>query len=203
MVPGESFTYRWRTPHRSTAGIWLLHDHSVAHHGSAHLGAMGVLVVRASGEQPADLPQEPLGRSIQGTSLVSTVAKTPRQADYVLVFHQLEGVGLCLNGRQGSGNTPALVVGPGTRMTLRFRNATRHALALHIHGHRWQQGDRWIDAEILSPGGGLNLALLSGSSQHGGGLGEWLIMGRAAGQLVTGSLVVTESGPVTLRSTQA
>ena len=40
--PGESFTYHWSCPHRSASGVWLFHDHSMAHGRSDALGAIGI-----------------------------------------------------------------------------------------------------------------------------------------------------------------
>jgi hypothetical protein len=130
----------------------------------------------------------------------AAVPAPPKRGDYLLVFHELPGVGLCLNGRRGLGSTPALVAGPGTRMNVRLLNATDAPLAFYMAGHRWEHASRWTDVELLAPGAGVELSILSASFAEGGGAGEWLITGRAGGQAVHGSLVVTEGGAVTLAS---
>jgi hypothetical protein len=198
VPPGGSFTYRWSIPHRSTAGAWLYHDQAAAHEQSLALGAFGVLRILAPGEQPADLP----GRPVRGANDIppnfAAVPAPPKRADYLLVFHELVGAGLCLNGRQGLSNAPALLAGVGTRMVVRCVNATHGSLTVHIHGHRWQRGEDWHDTEVLGAGGSTRFDLLSGSAQDGGGPGQWLVMGLGVAGMAVGSLVVTGGGALAL-----
>ena len=98
------------------------------------------------------------------------------------------------------GNPRALIAGEGPRMTMRCLNATATPLAVHIHGHRWEHAGDSTDVQVLAPGGGASLSLLSGSSEFGGGLGEWLITGQTGGAMASGSLVVTDGGAVSLLS---
>lgn len=195
VAPGESFTYRWSCPQRAAAGAWLVQDGSQAGVRSA---ALGVVIIRAPGEQTPDAPATALRQPGDTASRLAAVPPPPKRGEYVLLFHQLPGVGLCLNGRQGLGNTPALVVGVGTRMAVHCLNAAATPVTVHIHGHRWADGDRYVDTALLPPGGGATLSMLSGSAESGGGLGEWLIVGTAGDAQVVGSLVVTTGGAVTL-----
>ncbi|MCB0229627.1 MAG: multicopper oxidase domain-containing protein [Anaerolineae bacterium] len=198
--PGESFTYLWSCPQKAAAGAWLFHDAALAGPQSTALGAFGVLLIRGPGEMEPDQPASALRRAGDVATAFSDVPKPPRQSEYVLVFHRLPGVGLCLNGRQTLGNTPTLVAGFGTRMRVHCLNATAAPLTVHIHGHRWERGDSYTDAEVLPAGGGATLSILSGSAENGGGMGEWLIDGAAAGDNIQGSLLVTAGGAVTLAS---
>jgi hypothetical protein len=191
VPPGGAFTYVWTCPQQAAAGTWLYHDASVTGWRMGD-GAFGALVIWAPGEPEGDQPPAPVG----GPGAPATSVAPPERGDYLLVFHELPGVGLCLNGRRGLGNTPALLAAPGTRMTVRALNATETPLALYIAGHRWQQAGRGVDAELLTPGGGATLSILSGSFAEGGGPGEWLITGRAGAQTVQASLVVSEGGAV-------
>jgi hypothetical protein len=200
VAPGESFTYHWTCPQRAAAGAWLLRDHSLAGIRSTALGAFGVLIIRAPGEQTPDLPVRPVRQAADTAIQFTAVPKPPKRGEYLLVFHHVPGIGLCVNGRRDLGSTPALVAAEGTRMTIHCVNATDAPLAVHIHGHRWEAGDRWIDSELLPAHGTSSLSILSGSSENGGGAGEWLISGRADGDLVLSSLVVTAGGAVTLAS---
>lgn len=200
VAPGDAFTYRWTCPHRAAAGAWLYHDDSADGRQSVALGAFGVLIIQAPGEQDSDEPPGPPRRAGDTSTRFAALAAPPRRGEYVLVFHELPGVGLCLNGRAGLGNTPALLTGEGTRMTVRCLNASIHPLAVNIQGHRWERGDRYTDTELLPPGGGATLSILSGSAEGGGGLGEWLITGRAGSQVVQGSFVTTAGGAVELQS---
>jgi hypothetical protein len=198
LAPGESFTYRWSVPHRFTAGGWLVYDHGPASEQSLMLGAFGVLRILAPGEQPADQPSRPVRGANDIPPNFAAVPPPPKRADYLLVFHELLGAGLCLNGRQGLANAPALVAGVDTRMVIRCVNATHSPLTVHIHGHRWQRGENWYDTEVLGAGGSTTFGILSGSAQDGGGPGQWLVMGHGAAGMAVGSLVVTTGGAVAL-----
>ena len=200
VAPGESFTYRWSCPQKAAAGTWLYHDAGPEGPQNTAAGAFGVLVIQAPGEQEPDAPAGPLRRDGDTTVRFAAVPPPPKRADYVLAFHELPGVGLCLNGRAGLGNTPLLVTGVETRMTVRCVNATANPLTVHIAGHRWEQGNAYTDVELLPPGGGATLSILSGSAEGGGGLGEWLITGRSGSQLVSGSFITTRGGAVQLVS---
>jgi hypothetical protein len=147
-----------------------------------------------------DVPATALRQPGDSATRFAAVPLPPKRGEYVLVFHELPGVGLCLNGRQALGNTPALVAGEGTRIALRCINASGAPVAVHIHGHRWEHAGVTTDVQLLAPGGGGTLSILSASAEYGGGLGEWLITGTSAGGAVSGSLVVTGGGAVTLHS---
>ncbi len=199
VPPGGSFTYVWTCPQQASAGTWLYHDASVTGWRMAE-GAFGALVIWAPGEPEGDPPPGPVRGPGDTSTTFAALPAPPERGDYLLAFHELPGVGLCMNGRRGLGSTPALLAAPGTRMTVRALNATDAPLAFYIAGHRWEHAGRWTDVELLAPGAGVELSILSGSLAEGGGLGEWLITGRAGGQTVHGSLVVTEGGAVTLAS---
>ena len=200
VQPGESFTYRWTCPQKASAGAWLFHDGSLASPASVGLGAFGVLLIRAPGEMVPDEPDGALRRAGDGVTKFASVPKPPKRAEYLLVFHRLPGVGLCLNGRQNLGNTPTLVAGIGTRMTVHCLNVATEPVTVHLHGHRWERGDGYADAEVLPAGGGTTLSIHSGSAENGGGPGEWLIEGRAGNERVQGSLLATAGGAVELSS---
>lgn len=200
VAPGETFTYRWTCPQRAAAGAWLIEDGGPNRQANV---ALGVLIIRAPGEQPPDLPDGPVRQASDTATRFAAVPRPPKRSEYVLVFHHLPGAGLCLNGRQGLGNTPALVVGEGTRMTVRCLNAMGTPLSVHIHGHRWELGEDYVDTELLPAGGGATLSILSGSAEHGGGLGEWLIVGQAGEESVAGSFVVTEGGALSLQDSSS
>jgi len=199
VLPGESYTYHWRCPQRATAGTWLYHDAGPDGANATALGAFGVLVIQAPGEQEADAPPRSPRADGDTTVRFAAVPPPPRRADYILAFHEVPGVGLCLNGRSGLGNTPALVTGHETRMTVRCVNATTQPLAVSIAGHRWELGPAYTDVELIPPGGGATLSILADSAEGGGGPGEWLITGRAGALSVSGSFVHTAGGAVELQ----
>ena len=200
VPPGESFTYHWSCPHRSAAGAWLYGD-AASHAGpSLSDSTFGVLIIQAPGEQEPDEPPRALRQPGDSSVRFASVPAPPKRAEYVLVFHELPGVGLCLNGRAGLGNTPALVTGQGTRMTVRLLNAAADPVTVNIQDHRWERGDHYTDVEFLPTGGSATLSILSGSAEGGGGPGEWLITGRAGHQVVSGSFVTTNGGSLELLS---
>jgi plastocyanin/FtsP/CotA-like multicopper oxidase with cupredoxin domain len=61
----------------------------------------------------------------------------PDQALCLLLFHEMPGVGMCINGRKYLGNTPTLLAGPGTRLRFGVLGTGDAFHTFHIHGHRW------------------------------------------------------------------
>ena len=63
----------------------------------------------------------------------------PAKAQYLLLFHDLEGVGMCINGRKYVGNTPTVVAGPQTDMRFGIvgMGNVDSFHTFHLHGHRW------------------------------------------------------------------
>ncbi len=63
----------------------------------------------------------------------------PEKAQYLLLFHNLTGAQMCINGRKFLGNTPTVVGGPQTMM--RFGIVGMGNVdgfhTFHLHGHRW------------------------------------------------------------------
>lgn len=63
----------------------------------------------------------------------------PAKAQYLLLFHNLTGADMCVNGRKYLGNTPTVVAGPQTEM--RFGVVGMGNVdgfhTFHLHGHRW------------------------------------------------------------------
>jgi plastocyanin len=61
----------------------------------------------------------------------------PARAQYLLLFHEMAGVGVCINGRKFLGNTPTLLASPTTHM--RFGAVAMGSMfhTFHLHGHRW------------------------------------------------------------------
>jgi hypothetical protein len=200
VVPGDTFTYHWTCPQRAAAGAWLVHDASIAGIRGTGAGAFAVLIIRAPGEQEPDQPTVPVRQPHDTATHFAAVPQPPKRGEYILAFHELPGVGLCLNGRQLLGNTPVLVAGAGTRMTVRCLNATLGPVSVHLHGFRWEHAGSWVDTEILPPGGGASLSILAGSAEQGGERGEWLVVGRSSTASVAGSFLVTGGGLAVLAS---
>lgn len=61
----------------------------------------------------------------------------PAKTQYLLLFHTLGDVGMCINGRKYMGNTPTLVAGPTTKMRFGIIGMMSDFHTFHLHGHRW------------------------------------------------------------------
>ena len=196
LAPGETFDYHYSILHASNAGVWLYHDASLAQQKSIALGAFGAIVVRGGGEMKPTLPNAPLRSATDTPTHFANVPPPPASGDHLFVFHELAGAGECLNGRQHLGNTPTIVARSNTRVKFRVVNFTPRPQPFHLHGHRWRFGDDWVDTISIPAGAGVTFELLEGTSENGGGNGEWLI---ASGTDTTrGSLVVTDGGALNL-----
>ncbi len=64
--------------------------------------------------------------------------RTPPQKELILqLYHEVAGVGVCINGRQFLGNTPTVVAGPDSRMKFGLVGMGDMVHTFHLHGHRW------------------------------------------------------------------
>jgi len=62
----------------------------------------------------------------------------PTKALYLQLYHELKGMGMCINGRQYLGNTPTVVAGRETLMRFGVVGMNMESFhTFHIHGHRW------------------------------------------------------------------
>jgi FtsP/CotA-like multicopper oxidase with cupredoxin domain/plastocyanin len=61
----------------------------------------------------------------------------PDKALYLLLFHDLAGVSMCINGRKYLGNTPTLIAGQQTKMRFGVVGMGSDFHTFHLHGHRW------------------------------------------------------------------
>lgn len=199
VAPGDSFDYRLTLPHASNAGVWLYHDASMSRAASVALGAFGAIIVRAGGEMKSSLPTQPLRTPLDTPLSYAQVPQPPTAVEHLFFYHELAGVGECLNGRQLLGNTPTVLGRLNTRIKYRVVNLSNRVQTIHVHGHRWRQGSGWADTESIGVGAGLTFEVLEGSAEFGGGNGEWAVTSNQADG-VTGSLVITEGGVVRLQA---
>src|SRR4051794_32581259 len=116
-----------------TIGIPLHALVDVIHETPGHHGGAGPPALRY-GKAEIELTND-----MSWVKMVSlgTYRAPPDQALYLLLFHELEGVGMCINGRQFLGNTPTLVAGVQTRMRFGVAGMGESFHTFHIHGHRW------------------------------------------------------------------
>jgi FtsP/CotA-like multicopper oxidase with cupredoxin domain len=139
---GESYTYTW-TALPSSVGTWPYHDHSVdlmlkpgnmVMEISAELGMFGIIAI--------------------------TDESTPRvDKEFVLFFHDLYQADVpllaqdvdCFNGYAFLGNTPTFTSTVGDRVRWRVAALGKEFHVFHTHGHRWFNGLKYVDSEVLGP----------------------------------------------------
>ena len=216
VPPGATFSYRWDTRGWSTtAGVWLYHDHSVVDHDNVLHGAIGMLVIhdrkneRDVNVNPDDVPSGSgifPNNDVNGNIVVGRrYVDPPTHAQCLQLYHELLGVGMCINGRKFLGNTPTMVAGPKT--LIRFglgamNNNTFHTF--HLHGHRWhehgQTDGRIIDTKIFGPADTFAFSIQEGSSEGPPPdelKGEWHmhchVLNHMMGGMM-GSLLIVEGG---------
>ncbi|HZQ10000.1 MAG TPA: multicopper oxidase domain-containing protein [Anaerolineae bacterium] len=199
VASGESFDYHFTVMHLSNAGTWFYQDASMYAHDSVRRGAFGLIVVRGGGEMKPDLPNTALRQPNDTPMHFAALPASANRPDYLLVFHELEGVGICLNGRRALGNTPTLLCKTNSRPKFRVVNLCDSAQAFHIHGHRWARGEDWVDTALLAPASTTTFEILEGSAENGGGDGEWFITS-ATERDAAGSLLVTGGGSMDLET---
>ena len=68
-----------------------------------------------------------------------TYRPPPDRALFLQLYHDLQGVGMCINGRKYLGNTPTLVAGTDTKMRFGLvgMGNVDSFHTFHLHGHRW------------------------------------------------------------------
>jgi hypothetical protein len=165
VPPGATFTYTWNTNcWPTTAGVWPYHDHSIFGDAGTAAGAIGVIVIHDLIPKYLDDPEDFLWQdlpdnSTNGYPIYSVPVKghisdsgglgtegfnqrryrkPPLKALYLQLYHELSGMGMCINGRQFLGNTPTVIAGSETLMrfgVLAMNPSQFHTF--HIHGHRW------------------------------------------------------------------
>jgi plastocyanin len=158
---------------------------------------------------------------LEGLSL-GTYRQPPDQALYLLLFHDMEGAGTCINGRQFLGNTPTIVAGARTRMRFGLGGMGESFHTFHIHGHRWvvpgpsgktptaieqstqaEPTSQFEDTKVFGPGASFAFTL-----EEGKGLlranppqGEWHLHCHVPSHMMhgmVGSLLVIDGGELAL-----
>ncbi len=157
---GDSYTYQF-TALRSSVGTWPYHDHSMP--------------------QALSPKQEPIMEvgaelGLFGVIAVSDPAEAPVDREHVLVMHDLYASDIptlaqdfdCFNGQAFIGNTPTFTAAVGERVRWRVTTLGKEFHVFHIHGHRWSDGQRHVDSEVLGPATTLTLDYVEDNP------GDWL-----------------------------
>ncbi len=61
----------------------------------------------------------------------------PQKLVILQLYHELEGVGMCINGRQYLGNAPTVVAGQDAQIRFGLVGMGSDFHTFHLHGHRW------------------------------------------------------------------
>ncbi|MGH8897270.1 MAG: multicopper oxidase domain-containing protein [Egibacteraceae bacterium] len=61
----------------------------------------------------------------------------PQKLVILQLYHQMQGVGVCINGRNYLGNTPTVLAGQDTQMRFGLVGMGTMFHTFHLHGHRW------------------------------------------------------------------
>lgn len=140
---GGTYTYTY-TAQPSSVGTWPYHDHSV----SQKLKKDGDPIMEVGAE---------LG--LLGIAAI-TDARTPRvDREFILAFHDLYADDIptiaadldLFNGYAFLDNTPTFTARVGQRVRWRIIALGKEFHVFHLHGHRWWDGTRYVDSQILGP----------------------------------------------------
>ena len=96
VPPGGTFTYTWQTfGWQTTAGVWLYHDHSICDMENVQLGAIGIVVIHNSPDDPDDVTIGPGDFPVPGdpNSHPIRVECFPFPFDVAVLPHQLIELG--------------------------------------------------------------------------------------------------------------
>ncbi len=157
---GGSYTYEYTVP-ASSVGTWPYHDHSMP-----------------QSLKPGSDPVPEMGAEL---GLVGVVAVTdahtpPVDVEHVLVFHDLYADDVptiaqdldLFNGHAFLDNTPTFTTKIGQRVRWRIVALGKEFHVFHLHGHRWSDGVRQVDAQILGPSTSLTVEYTESEP------GDWL-----------------------------
>jgi FtsP/CotA-like multicopper oxidase with cupredoxin domain len=157
---GHSYTYEYSAA-PSSVGTWPYHDHSMA-----------------QALRPGGAPVAEVGSQLGLLGVVAvTDALTPSvDVEHVLVFHDVYPNEVppltqhfnLFNGRAFLDNTPTFTASVGQRVRWRIIALGREFHVFHLHGHRWSDGVRQVDAQTLGPSTSLTVEYTEAEP------GDWL-----------------------------
>jgi FtsP/CotA-like multicopper oxidase with cupredoxin domain len=179
---GHSYTYEYTVP-PSSVGTWPYHDHSVAQQ----------LKKSAAGNKPAaNLGDDTMAGMAMGNSdavmeinaelgMLGVIAVTdhttpPVDKEFVLVFHDIYADDIpsiaqdldLFNGYAFLDNTPTFTAKVGQRVRWRIVALGKEFHVFHLHAHRWYDGLRYVDSQVLGPSTSLTVEYVEDNP------GDWL-----------------------------
>ena len=203
---GETYTYTWHAKPNSV-GTWPYHDHSMPqdltpfypHHSSDGPSATGMAKDMEKGMDMGGAAVMEVGAQLGLFGLIAvTDHSTPKvDREFCLFFHDLYQSDIpslaqdldCFNGYAFIDNTPTFRAKVGEQVRWRVAALGKEFHVFHVHGHRWWDGVRWTDSQILGPSMAITVEYTEDNA------GDWLyhchvtdhMMGGMVGRYITES----------------
>jgi FtsP/CotA-like multicopper oxidase with cupredoxin domain len=142
---GDDYTYSYTVP-ADAVGTWPYHDHAMA---------------QTTDNDPNAAPVMELAAELGMFGIIAvTDHRTPAvDREFVLFFHDLYQADVselsqdfdCFNGTAYLGNTPVFDARVGDRVRWRIAALGKEFHVFHLHGHRWSDGLRNVDSQLIGP----------------------------------------------------
>lgn len=181
---GETYTYTWRVK-PSSVGSWPYHDHSMPQDLAPFYPS------KATGSDKNTHMDMDMDMDMGGDGLVMEVGaelgllgliaitdhSTPKaDREFFLFFHDLYQDDVpslkqdmdCFNGYAFIDNTPTFKARAGERIRWRVAALGKEFHVFHLHGHRWRDGVKWTDSQILGPSTAITVEYIEDNP------GDWL-----------------------------
>jgi FtsP/CotA-like multicopper oxidase with cupredoxin domain len=144
IKPGETYTYTWQCL-PSSVGTWPYHDHAASQ--DLHPGGSSPVM-----EIGAEL-------GLFGMIAVTDHRTPPVDKEFFVFFHDLYAADVptigqdtdCFNGNAFVDNTPTFHAKVGDRVRFRVATLGKEFHVFHTHGHRWWNGMRFTDSQVIGP----------------------------------------------------
>jgi FtsP/CotA-like multicopper oxidase with cupredoxin domain len=179
---GQTYTYEYTVP-ASSVGTWPYHDHSVAqqikksssgtqpsvNHGNDAMPGMAM----GNGDAVMELNAQ-LG--MLGVVAITDQYTAPVDKEFILVFHDAYADDIpsiaqdldMFNGHAFLDNTPTFTAKVGERVRWRIVALGKEFHVFHLHAHRWSDGVRFVDSQVLGPSTSLTVEYTEDNP------GDWL-----------------------------
>ncbi|MFD0632683.1 multicopper oxidase domain-containing protein [Catenulispora yoronensis] len=154
---GETYTYTWRAKPNSV-GSWPYHDHSMPQDLTPFYPGGGP---SATGMDMGGNLVTEVGAELGLLGLIAITDHTTPKVDreFFLFFHDLYQSDVpsltqdmdCFNGYAFLDNTPTFTAKAGEKVRWRIAALGKEFHVFHLHGHRWWDGVKWTDSQILGP----------------------------------------------------
>jgi FtsP/CotA-like multicopper oxidase with cupredoxin domain len=177
ILVGGSHTYTY-TAVASSVGTWPYHDHSRSQSLVPPAPQPAAAGDHGEDDAPGMAGVAELGTQLglAGVIAVTGPETAPVDVENVLVLIDMYHSNIpalaqdldLFNGAAFLNNTPTFTAQVGQRVRWRIVALGKELHVFHIHGHRWWDGIRWVDAQVLGPSTSLTIEYIEDSP------GDWL-----------------------------